>query len=577
MALPFRLVAGLPDRRAKKARVLYINDNEELEWRGTDLGEKFVVTDYGAVGDGLTDNRSKIQDALDACEAAGGGTVYFPKGVYAIKQPTIGDVGLTVASNVTLEGYGAELDFGSLNATTAFGATTSPCILVEGSVSGTGLTLANTYAAGVDSLVFSASAATDFAENDLVQLSSSVEVDNQPIAELHRIKSINGTTVTLYETTVHAFEATTGVMKKVTPVTNVNFRGLIIRGPGRDTVNTTYGAFGIIFRYCENVFVEDTKLIDCDQTAIDFQSCNIFGCNHVYMRFSNPGANVNVQYGIKVSNASCHGIIQNSHCDGAKHAFLTGHTTIIPGFARNCTFRRCTAVGCWHTGIITHKASTHLDFVDCQVMESGVGINVRSPRCRIKGCHIQGATHGILLSELADECHVSDNHVEGSSTSGINVSSIDSGHRPNRMVFTNNVVYSNTIGFNINVAADDDDPMVGWALLGNTVKTVSGRSLNMIGNVSILIHGNMMNSGGTERGIRAFGIQQSMISGNWVSCGTTATISIEDSGTAVADHNVVRENFVSGGTVNAVYFGGATGTKNVKANNYILDSEAMDS
>ena len=40
------------------------------------------VTDYGGVGDGHTMNTSAIQQAIIACSAKGGGTVYFPAGVY---------------------------------------------------------------------------------------------------------------------------------------------------------------------------------------------------------------------------------------------------------------------------------------------------------------------------------------------------------------------------------------------------------------------------------------------------------------------------------------------------------------
>ena len=43
------------------------------------------VRDYGAVGDGVTDDSAAIQAALDAANAAGGAEVYVPDGVYALK------------------------------------------------------------------------------------------------------------------------------------------------------------------------------------------------------------------------------------------------------------------------------------------------------------------------------------------------------------------------------------------------------------------------------------------------------------------------------------------------------------
>lgn len=40
----------------------------------------FNIRDYGAVGDGMQLDSPAIQAAVDACAAAGGGTVFVPAG-----------------------------------------------------------------------------------------------------------------------------------------------------------------------------------------------------------------------------------------------------------------------------------------------------------------------------------------------------------------------------------------------------------------------------------------------------------------------------------------------------------------
>lgn len=57
-------------------------------------GKIYNVEHYGAVHDGVTDDTSSIQDAINACFAAGGGTVYFPNGIYIIAGALQNDVGI---------------------------------------------------------------------------------------------------------------------------------------------------------------------------------------------------------------------------------------------------------------------------------------------------------------------------------------------------------------------------------------------------------------------------------------------------------------------------------------------------
>jgi hypothetical protein len=55
------------------------------------LSEFVSVRDepFGALGDGITDDTAAVQAAIDAMEAVGGGTVYFPRGIYLCTGLTV--------------------------------------------------------------------------------------------------------------------------------------------------------------------------------------------------------------------------------------------------------------------------------------------------------------------------------------------------------------------------------------------------------------------------------------------------------------------------------------------------------
>lgn len=64
------------------------------------LGMGFNVKSYGAVGDGVADDRAAIQAAIAACIATGGGIVFFPKGTYRVTGT------VTYSNHVVLAGAG---------------------------------------------------------------------------------------------------------------------------------------------------------------------------------------------------------------------------------------------------------------------------------------------------------------------------------------------------------------------------------------------------------------------------------------------------------------------------------------
>lgn len=68
------------------------------------LAQTVSVKDFGAVGDGVTDDTAAIQAAIDAITTTGG-VVYVPAGIYNISSK------ISVYSGITLQGDGAGMDW----------------------------------------------------------------------------------------------------------------------------------------------------------------------------------------------------------------------------------------------------------------------------------------------------------------------------------------------------------------------------------------------------------------------------------------------------------------------------------
>jgi polygalacturonase len=105
------LVALVPLLLASAA--LAVDVPAPLDFPGPKLlpaGKDFPITDYGAVGDGATLNTDAIHKAIDACAAAGGGTVVIPKGTFLsgaifIKKPVNFRVDGTLKGSTAVKDY----------------------------------------------------------------------------------------------------------------------------------------------------------------------------------------------------------------------------------------------------------------------------------------------------------------------------------------------------------------------------------------------------------------------------------------------------------------------------------------
>ena len=65
------------------------------------------VLDYGADNTGANDATTAIQNAINAVQNAGGGTVYLPSGTYKVKPAGTGQAALKITgSNILFKGDG---------------------------------------------------------------------------------------------------------------------------------------------------------------------------------------------------------------------------------------------------------------------------------------------------------------------------------------------------------------------------------------------------------------------------------------------------------------------------------------
>lgn len=70
------------------------------------LGQRVDVRSFGAVGNGVTDDRAAIQAAINHVQSLGGGEVMFGAGIYALGPPPSGSACLQITGPVMLTGVG---------------------------------------------------------------------------------------------------------------------------------------------------------------------------------------------------------------------------------------------------------------------------------------------------------------------------------------------------------------------------------------------------------------------------------------------------------------------------------------
>lgn len=234
------------------------------------LRDTVSVKDFGAVGDGVTDDSAAVQAAINTMTS--GGTLVFPFGTYKINTSI-----LVPYSNITIIGNGSTID-----------ATT---LTYNGAVRGSGAvfrfvtpssfnTTTLTATAGQGTYTLALTSATGFAVGQMVRsVSTQVQYRNDTAiayyCDVNKITNVSGLNITLesplqYALTVPTFTVT---VRSVTPIRNISVSGFAMLGGGvRATpLANGNGPCGIWGSGVENITIKDCKFYGFQGIAVGIE------------------------------------------------------------------------------------------------------------------------------------------------------------------------------------------------------------------------------------------------------------------------------------------------------------------
>jgi hypothetical protein len=273
------------------------------------------VKDFGAVGDGITDDTIAIGKALDALET-NEGELLFPPGNYLITS-SISKV-FSDGKNITVRGYGAKI--------VATSIITGIAITLSGS-RGVSTPLAATVTKGAST--FSVTSATGFSKGKLC-LITSTDLWNPTRAyyykgEISLIENISGTTITnsgpLYD----------GYTDSTTTIHALNMPSIKIEGL---EIECNYNIIALKLAYIKNPIVRDCIVHGSRYAGIyvDYTIGGEISGNLLYDLWNNS---TGTSYGISIGTAQCCKVSNNT-IYGTRHSVTVGgfeptRWTIISG------------------------------------------------------------------------------------------------------------------------------------------------------------------------------------------------------------------------------------------------------
>jgi len=320
-------------------------DNASARTVDTKLKEIVHFKDFGAVGNGTTNDVTAVENAFNAASGKvldGGGLTYKCNSMFA-----------TDSQNITVQN--ATFDFSGVEIT----GSTGYIQFLGSTLSGTDISAD----VNVGDNTFTVASTTGLTTKDSWHILEDDQViyagESLTLGQYVFVKEVDESSklVTLHNDVLYKFlEASNAQLVPVTMKTNITFRDVIIKGANPAGVTTDNNHCGIKFQKCQNVTIDNCTFEDIHRICVIFDACvNVKVSNSTCKHATKTGT----EYGFGVHNG-CYGVnITNCYAQDLRHFVTIGDNEGINLFV-NVTNNHIS--GCRDAGIDSHAGGDFVNF-----------------------------------------------------------------------------------------------------------------------------------------------------------------------------------------------------------------------